>query len=285
MNKTIRFLITGGAGQLGRDFQVFLKNKGINYFAPNRDLDITNIKKIRDFVRNKQINIIINCAAYNAVDSAEGNWKSAYLVNGIGPKNLAIVSNEIGATFIHYSSDYVFDGKKKKPYTIFDLPNPISRYGESKLLGERYTQLIANKFYLIRVSWVFGKGNNNFVKKVLEWRQRRSELAIVDDQTSSPTYTKDLVNATYDLIQTKAYGLYHITNSGFCSRYEWADYILTKVKWKGKLTRAKLNDFKTPAKRPSFSVLDNFGTKETIGYELPHWNEAIDEFLKELGEI
>lgn len=230
--------------------------------------------------------MILNCAAYNAVDKAETDWRKAYLINGFGPRNLALIANEINATLIHYSTDFVFDGNKGEPYTILDNPHPISKYGESKLLGERNIQYITQKYYLIRVSWLFGKGNENFVKKIISWSSKnKKELAVVDDQVSSPTYTKDLAKITYDLIQTEAYGLYHITNSKFCSRFEWARHIVDKLEWDGEIKRAKSKDFNTLVKRPEFSVLDNLGTKETVGYNLPHWKDATERFLHELKVV
>ncbi|MFX0094547.1 MAG: dTDP-4-dehydrorhamnose reductase [Candidatus Hodarchaeota archaeon] len=281
-------LITGANGQLGQDFQKLFEKEGINFIAtditPNYDsVDITNLDELRDFARRNPIEIIINCAAYNAVDKAEDEWKSAYLINGIGPRNLALVANEINATLIHYSTDFVFNGQKGSPYTILDTPSPISKYGESKLLGEKFVQQHANRYYLIRVSWLFGKGNENFVTKVLRWSKGKNELKIVIDEVSSPTYTIDLANATYRLLKTEAYGLYHITNSGKCSRYEWSKYILDEVGWEGNLLETTCKDFDLPAKRPEFSVLDNFGTKEIIGYELPNWKDATSRFLRELG--
>jgi dTDP-4-dehydrorhamnose reductase len=211
------------------------------------------------------------------VDEAERDWKTAYLVNGIGPKNLAIVSNEIGAELVHYSTDYVFSGKKGSPYTIYDTPDPINKYGESKVLGERFVMSFSNRYYLIRTSWVFGDGMN-FVRKVLEWSKKSKVLRIVDDEVSSPTYAPDLARATWELIKLKAYGLYHITNSGYCSRYEWAEFILNEIGWDGELKKAKQEDFNLPAKRPKFSVLDGFGSIFTN--ELKKWYETTSEYLQ-----
>jgi len=278
-------LITGSKGQLGQSFQTFFKREGINFFATDVELDITNFKKLREYVSNKDIDIIINCAAYNAVDNAEIDWQSAYRINGIGPKNLALLANELNAVLVHYSTDYVFDGRKGFPYTIFDKPSPISKYGESKVLGERNVQNIANRFFLLRLSWVFGKGNDNFITKTIKWSRNKNNLRIVIDQISSPSYTNDIVKATYNLIKTENYGLYHMTNSGYCSRYQWAEYILNKINWEGELLPALSHEFNTPAKRPFLSVLDSFGLEEVIGYKLPSWQDATDNFLKEVELI
>jgi len=276
----MKVLLTGANGQLGRAFQELFKNEKIEFIAaPKEELDITDLRKIREFVsKNPGITHIINCAAYNKVDEAEKDWKTAYLVNGLGPRNLAIVANEIDAELVHYSTDYVFSGEKGSPYTIYDTPDPINRYGESKVLGERFIMSIADKFYLIRTSWVFGDGEN-FAKKVIEWSKKNQVLRIVDDEISSPTYAPDLARATWELIKQRAYGLYHITNSGYCSRYEWAEFILNKIGWSGELKRAKQEDFNLPAKRPRFSVLDNFGLEETVGVKMPHLKTAVERFL------
>lgn len=281
----MKILITGANGQLGKDFQKYLKENNVEYIPTDTpDLDITSLNQLRQFTEeNKNITHIINCAAYNAVDKAEEEWEKAYSINGLGVRNLALISNEINAELIHYSTDYVFSGDKGSKYTIYDTPNPINKYGESKALGEKEL-LLAKKRYLIRISWVFGTGNTNFARKVINWSKNKDELRIVDDEISSPTYTKDLVKATMNLINLKTYGTYHITNSS-CSRYEWAEYILEKINWKGKLHKAKKEDFDLPAKRPDYAVLDNFGYKEMTGEQMPDWKDATERFLEELREM
>lgn len=281
----MKILITGANGQLGKDFQKYLKEDNIEYIPTDTpDLDITRLKQLRQFTEeNKNITHIINCAAYNAVDKAEEEWEKAYSINGLAVRNLALISNEINAELIHYSTDYVFSGDKGSKYTIYDTPNPINKYGESKALGEKEL-LLVKKRYLIRVSWVFGTGNTNFAKKVINWSKNKDELRIVDDEISSPTYTRDLVKATMNLINLKAYGTYHITNSP-CSRYEWAEYILKKINWKGELKKTKKEEFDLPAKRPDYAVLDNFGYKEMTGEQMPDWKDATERFLEELREM
>ena len=280
----MKILITGAKGQLGQAFQKKLEQLNIQYIAKgSKELDITKIDQLRNVVKNeKEITHIINCAAYNYVDKAEEEWEKAYQVNGLGVRNLSIISNEINAELIHYSTDYVFSGKKGE-YTICDTPDPINRYGESKALGEReVTQ--AKRYYLIRTSWVFGVGKDNFAKKVINWSENSKELKITADEKSAPTYTKDLVEATLELIKQKVYGIYHITNSP-CTRYEWAEYILKKIGWQGTLKQAKRSDFSLPAKRPESSILNNFGYTEVTGKTMPDWKDATDRFLKEMGLI
>jgi len=280
----MKILITGAKGQLGQAFQKKFEQLNIQYTAKgSKELDITKIDQLRNVVKNeKEITHIINTAAYNHVDKAEEEWEKAYQINGLGVRNLSIISNEINAELIHYSTDYVFSGKKGE-YTIYDTPDPINKYGESKALGEReVTQ--AKRYYLIRTSWVFGVGKDNFAKKVINWSQNTKELKITTDEKSAPTYTLDLVEATLELIKQKVYGIYHITNTP-CTRYEWAEYILKKIGWEGTLKQAKRNDFNLPAKRPESSVLNNFGYTEVTGKKMPEWKDATDRFLKEMGMI
>jgi len=278
----MKVLITGANGQLGQEFQKKFNQLKITHIPTDyRQLDITNIDQIRKLVqKEKDITHIINCAAYNNVDKAEEEWEKAYTINGLAVRNLTIVSNEINAELIHYSTDYVFSGTKKE-YTIYDEPSPINKYGESKALGEKEVKQ-AQKYYLIRVSWVFGMGNINFAKKVISWSKDKEELSITTDEKSAPTYTVDLVEATLELIKHKVYGLYHITNTP-CTRYEWAEYILKQIGWQGILKQAKRSDFNLPAIRPESSVLNNFGYSQVTGKSMPDWKDATNRFLKEMG--
>jgi dTDP-4-dehydrorhamnose reductase len=282
----MRILITGANGQLGQDIQKLCQQNFINYIATgSKTLDISRDSEVLHFVKKNPVDVIINCAAYNAVDLAETEWKKAYSVNGLGVRNLALAANSVDALFVHFSTDYVFEGVSRVPYTIADPPGPISRYGMSKLLGETMTRDIADKFILIRTSWVFGRGNDNFPNKILGWCKNKPELKVVDDQVSSPTYTVDLAKATLDILNKNARGIYHISNSNYCSRYEWAEYILAKIGWNGTLIRGSSEEFNSAARRPAFSALDNFGTPEILGYSLPDWKDATGRFLQELGAV
>ncbi|MCD6155554.1 MAG: dTDP-4-dehydrorhamnose reductase [Candidatus Atribacteria bacterium] len=279
--KEVKILLTGAGGQLGQAFQELFEKEGINYCAKkHKDLDITDLQLLREAIRGKSFTHIVNCAAFNDVDRAETEWKKAYLVNGIGVRNLAIVAQEENIELMHFSTDYVFDGQKGTPYTIFDPPSPLNRYGESKLLGEKLLSSLTSKWYLIRTSWVFGKGKRNFLYKVLTWSKKQDLLRIVSDEMSAPTYAKDLAWASYLLIRERAWGIYHITNTP-TSRYQWAKYFLEKTGWKGRLEPARQEEFSLPAPRPKFSVLDNFGLRETTGFQMPTWEDATERFVKE----
>jgi len=298
----MKLLITGANGQLGQDLQIECDRRGIEYIATDflanggstnppisesakelLHLDISDLKSVRETVLQTNPDAIINCAAYNAVDKAEEDWKNAFLVNAIGPKNLAIAASERGIPLMHFSTDYVFDGKKGSPYFVWDEPKPLSKYGQSKLYGEQLVSLFSNRCFVVRLSWVFGGGNTNFAKKILEWSKGKNELKVVADQRSSPAYTVDLSRSIIDLLQTEAYGIFHMANTGYCSRYEWAKYILELTEWKGKIVPVKSSDFKTAAQRPEFSAMNTFPLKETIGYELPEWKDATKRFLEEIS--
>jgi len=279
----MKYLLTGCDGQLGYAFRKIFEEKGdIKLYPLNREeLDITDLAKDRKITAEINPDVIINCAAYNAVDKAEEDRDATYMANGIGPRNLAIICNELDIPLVHYSTDYVFDGEKGSSYTIADTPNPINEYGKSKLLGERFVQRLCSKYLLIRTSWVFGPGGrpgSDFVDKVLEWAKNNDRMKIVDDQISSPTYTFDLAGATLKLLGAKAWGLYHITGGGTCSRYEWAKYILEAIKWEGTIERAKNGDFDTAAQRPAMSGMDNFPMHNMFSRSLS-WQESTSKFL------
>lgn len=276
-------LITGAKGQLGYDFQRLFDKLKEEYIATDRDdLDITDIEKVREYVKNKNIILIINCAAYNNVDKAEDEPELCKKLNTYAPRDLAIVANEIGAEYITYSTDFVFDGEKKAPYTEEDLPNPLSIYGKSKYEGEKEVFKVKPDSFVVRTSWVFGIANNNFNKQVISWSKSRDELSIVDDQISSPTYSKDLAYYSWELIKTKKYGLYHLSNDGEASKYDQGKYVLDKIGWQGKLNRAKTKDFNLKAQRAEYTKLNSSKLEKVIGEKIPSWENGIDRFLEEM---
>lgn len=278
-------LLTGANGQLGTDFKKLFNMKKIDYIATDyMDLDIMDIEKVREFVENKEIKYIINCAAYNNVDKAEEEKDLCYKLNTEAPKNLAIVSKEIGAIFVTYSTDFVFGGEKNIPYTESDKPNPLCTYAQSKADGETEVLKAYGKSFVIRTSWVFGMGNNNFNKQVIGWSKNRDELNIVDDQVSSPTYSWDLAEYSWDLVQSKEFGLYQLSNDGECSKYGQAKYVLDSIGWQGKLGTAKTADFNLPAKRASYSKISSEKAEKVIGRKMPSWQSGINRFLKEFKE-
>lgn len=281
----MKILLTGSNGQLGYDFKKLFDSLKIEYIATDHEeLDITNNESLeRFFSKNKDFTHIINCAAYNDVDKAETDEK-VKLLNIIAPYKLAEFSKKIDAVYVTYSTDFVFDGDKREPYTEEDTPNPLSEYGKSKYEGEKSVPKIYDKSFIIRTSWVFGIANNNFNKQVINWSKSRDTLNIVDDQVSVPTYSRDLAEISWKLIQTGKYGLYHITNSGEASKYDQAKYVLEKIGWTGKLNRAKTEEFNLPAKRPEYSKLSSEKVEKLLGEKIPTWQSGIDRFLEEMKE-
>ena len=281
-------LIFGANGKLGTDFKELFDSIGEKYIAPDKnEVDITNGDFLRAYIKtmhqNYKIDTIINCAAYNDVDKAETEKELCYKLNAEAPANLAMIASEIGATYITYSTDFVFDGEKEIPYTEEDIPNPLSIYSKAKLEGEKYS-LEYEKSFVIRTSWVFGMGNNNFCKQVINWSKGKDKLKIVDDQISSPTYSKDLAEYSWELIQTDKYGLYHLANDGEASKFEQAQYVLKKIGWTGVLERAKTEEFPLPAKRAQYSKLDSSKIEKIVDKKIPHWKIGIDRFLEEMKE-
>jgi dTDP-4-dehydrorhamnose reductase len=279
-------LITGANGQLGHDLKKIFNERKEDYIATDyKELDITNIEAIRKFVSDKHIELIINCAAYNNVDKAEEEKELCYKLNSYAPKDLAIISKELNAEYVTYSTDFVFDGKKGASYTEKDIPNPPSVYAKSKRDGEESVLAVYDKSVVIRTSWVFGIANNNFNKQVINWSRGKDIMSIVDDQISAPTYSYDLAFYTLKLIKTKKYGLYHLSNSGEASKYDQAKYILSKIGWTGTLKRAKSSDFKLLAPRSEYTKLDSSKLEEVIGMKLPTWENGIDRFLDEFEDV
>ena len=282
----MKILLTGSNGQLGHDFQKLFDSLKIEYIATDyQELDITSDKNLEKFFeKNNDFTHIINCAAYNDVDKAEIDNK-VFLLNEQAPQKLAEFSKKISAIFVTYSTDFVFNGKKEKDYIEDDTPTPVSNYGLAKANGEKLTLEAYEKSFVIRTSWVFGKANNNFNTQVINWSKTRDKLNIVDDQISVPTYSKDLAEFSWKLIQTGQFGLYHITNNGTASKYDQAKYVLEKIGWKGKLGTAKTEDFNLPAKRPHFSKLSSEKVEKLLGEKIPDWKSGIDRYLEEMRII
>ena len=275
-------LLTGANGQLGTDFQKIFQKEKIDFIATDYDtLDITKKESIEKFLKNKDIDIIINCAAYNNVDKAEAEPEVCYKLNAEAPLFLAQAARQINAFFMTYSTDFVFDGKKGKPYLEDDEPRPLSVYGKSKREGELAVMKAFSKVFIVRTSWVFGIGNNNFVKQVVEWSKKNSVLKIVDDQISAPTYSYDLALYSWKLLLTKQYGVYHLSNAGIASKFDQAKYVLEKINWKGQLMPAKTQDFNLKAQRPVFSKLDSSLLEGKIKEKIPTWQSGIDRFFEE----
>lgn len=247
-----RALITGANGQLGRDLARELERSGFSVEATDLgELDITDLGAVRR--RLKGFQSVANCAAYNEVDRAESEEQAAVRINALGPRHLAIACEETGAALMHFSTDFVFDGEKHSPYTIADRPRPLSAYARSKLRGEEEVAAHCRRFFLVRLSWVFGvSGPANFPRKVLAWAKGKETLRAVDDQVSRPAYTADLAPVLVKLLESGAFGLYHLANQGICSRFEWAGHIVKAAGLPVKVLPAKTGEFQEAARRPAY---------------------------------
>ncbi|MEK5204707.1 dTDP-4-dehydrorhamnose reductase [Bacillus sp. FSL R10-2789] len=279
----MKVLVTGAKGQLGQDVLCLLENQPWEVFGFGREeLDITNEEQVREKVLSIKPDIIIHTAAYTQVDQAESDEEAAFNVNAEGTKYLAKAAEAVGAKFCYVSTDYVFDGTKNEPYKADDQTNPQTVYGKSKLVGEQYTQEYCSKNYIVRTSWVFGLYGNNFVKTMLRLAEDRKELGIVHDQVGSPTYTADLARFIIDLVQTDKYGIYHGSNSGICSWYEFAKEIFEQSNIEIMINPLTTEDFPRPAARPKYSVLDK-GMIEQNGFEsFQDWKKSLKDFLNKL---
>jgi dTDP-4-dehydrorhamnose reductase len=220
-------LITGANGQLGFDVIKELKRRDIKHIGTTRnDFDITEFESVRSYILKEKPECVIHCAAYTAVDKAENEKEICYNVNILGTENIAKACKEVDAKMIYISTDYVFDGTGNTPHEIDEKVNPLSFYGKTKYEGELKVKKILNKYFIVRISWVFGNNGNNFVKTILKLGKEKSSLDVVSDQVGSPTYTKDLAVLLCDMAESDKYGVYHATNEGFCSWAEFAETIM-----------------------------------------------------------
>ncbi len=284
-----KIIVTGSNGQLGRAVNVLCGRSG-GYELINTDfgvegitdLDITNLDSVLSLCREIRPYAIINCAAHTNVDACEVQVDSAYKINALGPRNLAIASAETGAKLVHISTDYVFAGDGDRPYTEFDPPAPKAMYGKTKLAGEDFVRQFARNFYIIRTAWLYGDGKN-FVKTMLRLSETHDEISVVNDQIGSPTSADELAGAIFALLDTENYGLFHGTCEGQCS---WADFTKEIFRLAGKKTTVKpvtSRQYKemnpASADRPPYSVLENYMLKLTGSYMFADWEKAIAQYI------
>ncbi|MDI6744311.1 MAG: dTDP-4-dehydrorhamnose reductase [Thermodesulfovibrionales bacterium] len=277
----MKILIAGSESILARDLMPVLKENNEIMPLSKQKMDITQKDSAIKNIKTNAPDIVINCAAYTKVDTAEEEREKAFQVNGIGVQNLAIACEEMQIPLCHISTDYVFDGRKNKPYTPFDEPNPLSVYGESKLAGERYIQWIMNRFYIVRTSGLYGMGNNNFVMTILRLAKERHSVKVVTDQICSPTSAANLSAGIKKLIESGSFGIYHIADDSG-SGISWLDYAREIVSIAG--VRAEIipvtsGESPRPAKRPAYSVLDTGITRLAIGYTPEKREVALKKFL------
>ena len=283
----MKVIVTGKGGQLASEFEA-LKGFDSNWtFLSEKDLDITRRDSVLSYFNLATCDLIINCAAYTAVDKAEDEAELAFKVNAEGTKNLVEACELMGAKLIHYSTDYVFDGRSKEPYTELDTPNPNSVYGVSKLKGEEY--ILANqkvKSIILRTSWVYSSHGSNFVKTMITLGGERDELGVVADQIGSPTYAKDLAKDTLSILNNENYkwsqgDVFHYSNNGSCSWFEFARTIFELTNITVQLSQLNTVDYPTKASRPKYSLLDKSKFENTFKIQIRDWRTSLIDMLKQ----
>jgi dTDP-4-dehydrorhamnose reductase len=244
------------------------------------DFDLSIVTSIPEIVK-RHPETVCHLAAFTDVDRCESDPERAYHSNVVGTRNVAVACAEANCPLLYVSTDYVFDGESKEPYDVDSRPNPLNMYGRTKLIGEWFVERNIDDRYIVRSSWLFGEGGKNFVDTILALSEEKSELDIVDDQVGSPTYTRDLASAIKELIEESAYGTYHVTNSGYCTWYEFATTILRLTGVDGcTVNKAVSSLLGRPARRPAYSVLDNRAYVRATGKSLRGWEEALTEHLE-----
>ena len=279
----MKYLITGASGQLGYDIVRELKERGENdYLDPTpEEMDITNRMLVNKVIDQYKPDVIFHCAAYTAVDKAENEKDICYDINVNGTKNIVDAAKKNKAKVVYISTDYVFDGTKDGEYVPEDKTCPINYYGYTKLCGEEEVCKL-DDFLIVRISWVFGINGKNFIKTMINLGKTKKELSVVSDQVGSPTYTYDLSKLLLDMILNKKKGIYHATNEGYCSWYEFAKYIFKINNIDICLNRVGTKDYVTTAKRPLNSKLNKDKLDEKGLYRLPSWKDATRRYCKKL---
>jgi len=284
--------LIGNKGMLGNDVEKLLKERGLTYWASDKEVDITDYKALEKFGKDKKIKWVINCAGYTKVDKAEEEIDEAFKINKDGARNIALFSAKRQIRLIHISTDYVFDGRQKEgavAYREYDKTNPINIYGKSKLAGEEEIKKTLEEYFIIRTAWLYGAKGNNFVYTMLRLFKQRDLVKVVEDQWGSPTYTADLARAILKIIEDDlvSYGVYHFTNEGTTSWYEFARVIYKKAKRLGliednkkvEIQPIKTGAYPTAARRPKYSVLSKEKIERELGLKIRNWDETLKDFL------
>lgn len=279
----MKVLVTGVKGQLGYDVVKELEKRGMKAVGVDiEEMDITDANSVDRVVKEVAPDAVIHCAAYTAVDAAEDNEELCRKVNADGPRNIARVCKELDIKMIQISTDYVFSGDGERPWEPDDVCDPQSVYGQTKYEGEQAVQEILDKYFIVRIAWVFGVNGKNFVKTMLNLAQTRDTLTVVNDQFGSPTYTYDLAKLLVDMVQTEKYGVYHATNEGICSWYDFACAIFREAGIEMNVLPVSSAEYAAKAKRPGNSRM-NKDKLEDKGFDrLPSWQDALQRYLKEI---
>ncbi len=282
----MKVLVTGVKGQLGYDVMKVLESRNIECLGADiEEFDITDAVKTREFITGYGPDVVVHCSAYTAVDRAEENIEVCRAVNVDGPANIAKVCKELDCKMVYISTDYVFPGTGEKYYEVDDKTGPLGQYGITKLDGEKAVTDTLDKYFIVRISWVFGINGSNFIKTMLKVGKEHDEVKVVYDQIGSPTYTADLAVLLCDMLVTEKYGIYHATNEGICS---WADFTEEIFRQAGIDTRVKritTEEYGAKAPRPKNSRMSKASLDAAGFSRLPDWKDALARYLKELGEI
>ncbi len=275
----IKALVTGGNGQLAQCLKETVKyhDELDITFQDLPDLDITNKQQLESYFSNNELDYCINCAAYTAVDLAEEQSELAYAVNAEGPKNIAMLCLKYNIILIHISTDFVFDGQHRTPYSETDAPNPLSVYGASKLQGERNIQDVMENYFIVRTSWLYSEYGKNFMKTMLKLSETRDQISVVSDQIGSPTYAGDLAEGLIKIVLSSSisYGIYHYSSGGIVSWYDFAVEIFKQFGKTIEVKPIKTKDYSTAAKRPKCSVLDTTKIKNNFNCTINDWQESL----------
>jgi dTDP-4-dehydrorhamnose reductase len=282
-------LVTGANGQVGSEIQALHGEYPYTFFFADREsLDITDKEQLKVFIETNGIDTIINCAAYTAVDKAESDEKNAELVNHIAVKNLAELAYAYNIKLVHISTDYVFDGENYRPYKEDDSTSPQGVYGSTKRRGEEALLHVNPKnSVIIRTSWVYSSFGNNFVKSMLRLGKEKEELGVIYDQVGTPTYARDLAKMVLEVLpklENDNVKIYHYSNEGVLSWYDFAKEIMKMAKLPCKINPIETKDYPTPAKRPHYSLLNKSKIKKEFGTIIPYWKDSLDTCLKIMGE-
>lgn len=279
----MKLLITGAGGQLGTELCWFLKNNGIEYCGrTSKELDVCNEQAVMDCVESYRPDGVIHCAAYTQVDRAEDERQRCWSVNVDGSRNIALACEKVGAKLLYLSTDYVFSGSGNLPHLTTDPVSPLNVYGAAKLGGELAIRTLMERYFIVRISWVFGINGNNFLKTMLRLGQERKELSVVCDQIGSPTYTADLAPLLCKLICTEEYGVYHASNEGECSWAEFAQEIFNQAHMAVTVNPIPTSQYPTKAVRPLNSRLDKSSLERANLQKLPPWQTAVANCVREL---
>lgn len=286
----MNILVTGANGQLGHEMQRVAKSSNHNYIFTdvadgNEKLDITNLEDIRNMVKKNDVDIIVNCAAYTNVDKAESDYDTANLINNTAAGNLAAAMKEVGGTLIHISTDYVFQGDRNTPCQEDWATNPLGVYGKTKLAGEKAIEATGCNHIIIRTAWLYSQWGKNFVKTMQSLTASHDTLKVVFDQVGTPTFAGDLADVIAHIInsgQTDKTGIYHFSNEGVCSWYDFAKMICKLSGNTCDINPCYSEEFPSPVKRPHFSVLDKKKIRDTFGIKVPYWTDSLEVCIKQL---